>query len=141
LRGGLLQLLWSTLRCGSTALPSCRRWRRRADRPARCRPDEFARCLGVTRAGRGDAAPKFYETLFGAADKQIAWEIVTGLNVRINQLRSMTIASENRREPAIAEMTEIMDAIRSRRPDEAEAAARRYVESAWQIARNTLRLG
>ena len=59
------------------------------------------------------ATTKFYETLFEAADKRIAWEIVTGLNVRINQLRSMTIASENRREPAIAEMTEIMDAIRS----------------------------
>ncbi|MEP6567217.1 MAG: GntR family transcriptional regulator [Mesorhizobium sp.] len=86
------------------------------------------------------ATTKFYEALFEAADKRIAWEIVTGLNVRINQLRSMTIASENRREPAIAEMTEIMDAIRSRKPEEAEAAARRHVESAWQIARNTLRL-
>jgi DNA-binding GntR family transcriptional regulator len=86
------------------------------------------------------AAPKFYETLFGAADKQIAWEIVTGLNVRINQLRSMTIASENRREPAIAEMTEIMDAIRSQagRGGGGGPAVRR---SAWQIARNTLRLG
>ncbi|RUZ72284.1 FCD domain-containing protein, partial [Mesorhizobium sp. M7A.F.Ca.US.006.01.1.1] len=45
-----------------------------------------------------------------------------------------------RREPAISEMNEIMDAIRSRKPDEAEAAARRHVESAWQIARDKLRL-
>ena len=87
------------------------------------------------------ATARFYEVLFEAADKRIAWEIVNGLNVRINQLRSMTIASENRREPAIAEMTEIMDAIRSRKPEEAEAAARRHVESAWRIARNALRLG
>jgi DNA-binding GntR family transcriptional regulator len=87
------------------------------------------------------ATTKFYEALFDAADKLIAWEIVTGLNVRINQLRSMTIASENRREPAIAEMHAIMDAIRSRKPQEAEAAARRHVESAWRIARNALRLG
>ncbi|MEI9408163.1 MULTISPECIES: GntR family transcriptional regulator [unclassified Mesorhizobium] len=86
------------------------------------------------------ATTKFYEVLFEAADKRVAWEIVTGLNVRINQLRSMTILSVNRRGPAIAEMTEIMDAIRSRRPDEAEAAARRHVKSAWQIARATLRL-
>ncbi|RWF39804.1 MAG: FCD domain-containing protein, partial [Mesorhizobium sp.] len=80
------------------------------------------------------------EVLFEAADKRIAWEIVTGLNVRINQLRSMTIASENRREPAINEMNAIMDAIRARKPDEAEAAARRHVESAWRIARDALRL-
>ncbi|RVA22665.1 FCD domain-containing protein, partial [Mesorhizobium sp. M7A.F.Ca.US.001.01.1.1] len=86
------------------------------------------------------ATTKSYEALFEAADKRVAWEIVSGLNVRINQLRSMTILSENRREPAISEMNEIMDAIRSRKPDEAEAAARRHVESAWQIARDKLRL-
>ncbi|ESY88929.1 GntR family transcriptional regulator [Mesorhizobium australicum] len=86
------------------------------------------------------ATTKFYEALFEAADKRVAWEIVSGLNVRINQLRSMTILSENRREPAITEMTEIMDAIRARKPQEAEAAARRHVESAWQIARDKLSL-
>ncbi|MER9657267.1 GntR family transcriptional regulator [Mesorhizobium sp. M0152] len=86
------------------------------------------------------ATTSFYEVLFDAADKRVAWEIVTGLNVRINQLRSMTILSANRREPAIAEMTAIMDAIRSRKPEEAEAAARRHVESAWQIARQKLSL-
>jgi DNA-binding GntR family transcriptional regulator len=87
------------------------------------------------------ATASFYEVLFEAADKRIAWEIVTGLNVRINQLRSMTILSQNRREPAIAEMHAIMDAIRSRKPEAAEAAARRHVETAWQIARDALRLG
>ncbi|MER8809915.1 GntR family transcriptional regulator [Mesorhizobium australicum] len=86
------------------------------------------------------ATTKFYEALFEAADKSVAWEIVSGLNVRINQLRSMTILSENRREPAITEMTEIMDAIRARKPQEAEAAARRHVESAWKIARDKLSL-
>ncbi|RWN49574.1 MAG: GntR family transcriptional regulator [Mesorhizobium sp.] len=86
------------------------------------------------------ATTKFYEALFEAADKRVAWEIVSGLNVRINQLRSMTIASTNRREAAIAEMNEIMDAIRAHKPEAAEAAARRHVESAWKIARNTLRV-
>ena len=85
------------------------------------------------------ATTKFYEALFEAADKRVAWEIVSGLNVRINQLRSMTIVSINRREASIAEMNEIMDAIRGRKPEEAEAAARRHVESAWQIARTALR--
>jgi len=87
------------------------------------------------------ATATFYEVLFEAADKRIAWEIVTGLNVRINQLRSMTILSQNRRVPAIAEMHAIMNAIRSRNPEAAEAAARRHVEAAWQIARDALRLG
>jgi DNA-binding GntR family transcriptional regulator len=86
------------------------------------------------------ATTKFYEALFEAADKRVAWEIVSGLNVRVNQLRSMTIASANRREAAIAEMNEIMSAIRARKPEEAEAAARRHVESAWKIARDRLRL-
>ncbi|WP_353645206.1 GntR family transcriptional regulator [Mesorhizobium sp. WSM2239] len=85
------------------------------------------------------ATTKFYEELFEVAGKQIAWEIVQGLNVRINQLRSMTIASTNRREPAINEMTAIMNAIRSRNPDEAEAAARHHVEQAWRIAQQLLR--
>ncbi|WP_434221289.1 FCD domain-containing protein [Mesorhizobium opportunistum] len=62
-----------------------------------------------------------------------------GLNVRINQLRSMTISSSNRREPAIAEMTAILDAIKSRDPDRAEAAARHHVEQAWSIAQKLLR--
>jgi len=84
------------------------------------------------------ATTKFYEALFEAADKRVAWEIVSGLNVRINQLRSMTIVSANRREAAIAEMNDIMSAIRARKPEEAEAAARRHVESAWQIARTAL---
>jgi DNA-binding GntR family transcriptional regulator len=84
------------------------------------------------------ATTKFYEALFEIADKRVAWEIVSGLNVRINQLRSMTILSQNRREPAIAEMHAIMDAIKSRKPEEAEAAARRHVESAWKIARTAL---
>ncbi|MER8579488.1 GntR family transcriptional regulator [Mesorhizobium sp. M1423] len=85
------------------------------------------------------ATTKFYEKLFDAAGKRIAWEVVQGLNVRVNQLRSMTIASTNRREPAIAEMTAIMDAIRSRNPDQAEAAARHHVERAWSIAQQLLR--
>jgi DNA-binding FadR family transcriptional regulator len=85
------------------------------------------------------AVTRFYEKLFAAAGKHIAWEIVQGLNVRINQLRSMTIASTNRREPAIAEMEEIMQAIRTRDADRAEAAARRHVEQAWAIARQSLR--
>ncbi len=84
------------------------------------------------------ATGKFYEELFNAAGKQIAWEIVQRLNVRINQLRSMTITSVNRREPAIAEMIEIMNAIRARDADAAEAAARRHIESAWKIARDLL---
>ncbi|MER9934084.1 GntR family transcriptional regulator [Mesorhizobium sp. M0088] len=85
------------------------------------------------------ATSRFYENLFVAAGKLIAWEIVQGLNVRINQLRSMTIASANRRGPAIAEMEDIMNAIRAREADKAQAAARHHVEQAWNIARLSLR--
>ncbi|WP_348639929.1 FCD domain-containing protein [Mesorhizobium sp. B3-1-7] len=42
---------------------------------------------------------------------------------------------------AFAEMHAIIDAIRLRKPEAAEAAARRHVETAWQIARDARRLG
>jgi GntR family transcriptional regulator, trigonelline degradation regulator len=81
---------------------------------------------------------RFYEVLFRAADKRIAWEILQGLNVRINQLRSMTIASPQRRDAAVGEMVAIVAAIRARDGAAAERAARGHVESAWAIARNSL---
>ncbi len=33
----------------------------------------------------------FYELLFRIADKPVAWQVVQGLNARINQLRAMTV--------------------------------------------------
>lgn len=85
------------------------------------------------------ATGTFYETLFRAADKRIAWDIVQALNVRINQLRSITIASLDRKDAALSEMIDIMAAIQARNGPEAEVAARRHVESAWRIARASLR--
>ncbi|RUX24059.1 FCD domain-containing protein [Mesorhizobium sp. M7A.F.Ca.US.011.01.1.1] len=103
-------------------------------------PATFGPGLPNRTAGSASASTaNFYEKFFDAAGKRIAWEIVQGLNVRINQLRSMTITSTNRRESAIREMTAIMNAIKSRDPNKAAAAARHQVEQAWSIAQQLLR--
>lgn len=84
------------------------------------------------------ATTEFYAVLFEAAGKVITWEIVQGLNVRINQLRSMTITSPERRKAATSEMESITRAIKKRQPEEATTAAQRHIESAWAIARDVL---
>ena len=88
-----------------------------------------------------EATTAFYDTLFLAAGKNVAWEIVRSLNARINHLRAMTISSAERDRDAIAEMHRIHDAIRARDPDAAHAAALEHVQVAARIARQHLDMG
>lgn len=67
------------------------------------------------------ATTNFYELLFRIADKPVAWQVVQGLNARINHLRAMTVAQPRRAEDANAEMLRIIGAIES---GDGEAAAR-----------------
>jgi GntR family transcriptional regulator, trigonelline degradation regulator len=82
-----------------------------------------------------DATTTFYDQLFLAAGKRVAWEIVRSLNARINHLRAMTISSPERDRDAIAEMHRIHDAIRARDPEAAHAAALEHIEIVARIAR------
>lgn len=81
----------------------------------------------------------FYEALFHGGDRHVAWEIVQTLNARINRLRAMTIASEDRGRQAVAEMNRILDAIRSRDPRRARDAATAHVARVAAIAAQLLR--
>jgi DNA-binding GntR family transcriptional regulator len=71
------------------------------------------------------ATTDFYELLFRIAGKPVAWQVVQGLNARINHLRAMTVSQPRRAENANAEMLCIISAIEA---GDGEAAARASYE-------------
>ena len=85
-----------------------------------------------------EATTTFYKVMFEAAEQSMAWNIVSSLMIRINRLRSLTIADDKRNTDGPREMQAILDGIAARKPEEAAAAARRHVERAAEIARRIL---
>jgi DNA-binding GntR family transcriptional regulator len=83
----------------------------------------------------------FYEQMFHGGGKTVAWEIVQTLNARINRLRAMTIASDDRGRQAVAEMNLILDAFRCRDPERARDAATAHVARVASIAAQVLQQG
>jgi DNA-binding GntR family transcriptional regulator len=82
---------------------------------------------------------RFYEQMFRGGAKTVAWEIVQTLNARINRLRALTIASDDRGRQAVAEMNLILDAIRARDSYRARDAATAHVRRVAEIAADQLR--
>ena len=82
---------------------------------------------------------RFYEAMFAAGGKSVAWEVVKRLNSRISWLRSMTIASPGRATSGLGQMEKIFTAIEQRQPEAAAAASRDHVNRAASIARALLR--
>jgi GntR family transcriptional regulator, trigonelline degradation regulator len=85
-----------------------------------------------------DLTSAFYERMFGGGHKHVAWEIVQSLTARINRLRALTIASDDRGRQAVLEMQQILAAIRAHDGDAARHAARSHVERVAEIARGLL---
>ncbi|WP_322092030.1 GntR family transcriptional regulator [Paraburkholderia bannensis] len=81
---------------------------------------------------------QFYEQMFGSGAKSVAWEIVQSLNARITRLRALTIASDDRGRQAVAEMNEIVAAIRARDGERAREAATAHVLRVAEIAASLL---
>lgn len=82
---------------------------------------------------------RFYEAMFAAGGKSVAWEVVKRLNSRISWLRSMTIASPGRATTGFGQMERIFMAIEQRQPEAAASASRDHVNMAASIARKLLR--
>ncbi|MGG1949239.1 GntR family transcriptional regulator [Trinickia sp. NRRL B-1857] len=82
----------------------------------------------------------FYEEMFHGGGRKVALEIVRTLNARINRLRAMTIASDDRGRQAVAEMNLILDAIRCHDPRRARDAATAHVSRVAAIAARLLEL-
>lgn len=86
-----------------------------------------------------DATTDFYEIMFLSAGKTVAWTIVQSLNARISHLRMATLGSAGRQSTGPAEMRRIVDAIRARDAEAAEAACLDHVNQAARIARTLTR--
>lgn len=80
----------------------------------------------------------FYERMFAAGHKHIAWETVQSLMARINRLRALTIASDDRGDDAVREMRHILGAIRARDAAAACRAAVAHVRRTAEIAQALL---
>ncbi len=80
------------------------------------------------------ATTQFYETMFTAAGRNVAWNVVTSLNGRITHLRATTIATPGRSKDGVAEMKAILDAIEIRDGTAAEMASTAHVRNALQLA-------
>ncbi|MFT4065456.1 GntR family transcriptional regulator [Paraburkholderia sp.] len=83
----------------------------------------------------------FYERMFVGGQKHVAWEIVQSLTARINRLRALTIASDDRGRQAVEEMHQILSAIRSSNAPGAREAAIAHVNRVAEIARKLLAEG
>lgn len=80
------------------------------------------------------ATTDFYELLFTIAGKSVAWQLVQGLNARINYLRAMTISRPNRSVDANAEMLRIVEAIARKDGRAAAKASFDHVEKVKNLA-------
>ncbi|KND60562.1 putative regulator PutR for proline utilization, GntR family [Candidatus Burkholderia verschuerenii] len=85
-----------------------------------------------------DLTSAFYERMFIGGRKHVAWEIVQSLTARINRLRALTIASDDRGRQVVQEMQHILAAIRAHDGHGARLAARAHVERVADIARGLL---
>ncbi|MEX3759771.1 GntR family transcriptional regulator [Paraburkholderia phenoliruptrix] len=88
-----------------------------------------------------ESTTAFYERMFGAGKKRVAWEIVQSLTARINRLRALTIASDDRGRQAVHEMNQILGAIRAGDRCGARDAAIAHVARVAEIARDLLDAG
>ncbi|WP_438397286.1 GntR family transcriptional regulator [Caballeronia sp. DA-9] len=85
-----------------------------------------------------DLTTAFYERMFTGGGKNVAWEIVQSLTARINRLRALTIASDDRGRQAVQEMRHILAAINAHNPCGARDAAQAHVERVAEIAQQLL---
>jgi DNA-binding GntR family transcriptional regulator len=74
------------------------------------------------------------EILFAGAGNPFLRDILDPFYVRLQWLRRMSLTTPGRYEASRAEMQEVVDAVRKRRPEEAAAAVRRHVAAAQESA-------
>lgn len=84
---------------------------------------------------------EFYERMFIAGKKHVAWEILQTLMARINRLRALTIASDDRGHQAVEEMHAILASIETGNGVAARKAAIAHVHRVAEIARKLLAHG
>lgn len=81
-----------------------------------------------------EATAEFYQHMFLASGREIAWDIVSALHMRITHLRSITIATPGRATDGPEEMQRIVAAIRARDGEAAFEASLAHVARAERLA-------
>jgi len=81
---------------------------------------------------------RFYEVMFTGGHKLMMHQVVKSLNARINQLRSVTIASPGRGTDSNREMNKLLSAIAKKDGDAAAAASLEHVRRTAGIVMATL---
>jgi GntR family transcriptional regulator, trigonelline degradation regulator len=76
----------------------------------------------------------FYSILYSGCGNEVAPQMLTILNARINQLRRVSLSAPDRLEKSLGEMHRLMAAIRKRDGDNAQAAASDHIQNAAEAA-------
>ncbi|MDZ4789966.1 MAG: GntR family transcriptional regulator [Hyphomicrobiales bacterium] len=85
-----------------------------------------------------NATNEFYKVLFESAGRKVAFTVVRSLNARINQLRSLTIATPGRDKAGVSQMQRIVEAIANGDGDAAHQACIDHISQAAAIAQSLL---
>jgi len=92
----------------------------------------------VYRSGNVDeivaAKDVFYGVLYSGCGNEVAPQMLTILNARMNLLRRISLSSPGRLEKSLGEMHRLMEAIRKRDGDSAQAAASDHIQNAAEAA-------
>ena len=80
----------------------------------------------------------FYQTIFNAGGKTVAWDLVERLNGRIGQLRAVSLSSKGRSVEGPKNLLAIVNAIKAHDAETAAIACAKHLEQAKQIALNEL---
>jgi DNA-binding GntR family transcriptional regulator len=92
----------------------------------------------VYRSGNVDeivaAKDVFYGVLYSGCGNEVAPQMLTILNARMNLLRRISLSSPGRLEKSLGEMHRLMAAIRKRDGDSAQAAASDHIQNAAEAA-------
>ncbi len=80
----------------------------------------------------------YYQTIFNAGGKTVAWDLVERLNGRIGQLRAVTLSSIGRSVTGPKNLLAIVAAIKAHDAETAAIACAEHLEQAKQIALNEL---
>lgn len=85
-------------------------------------------------SGLLEAKRAFYEALMGGADHDLAASMLRSIQLRASQLRNMTLSDPDRARHSIAEIRQLLKAVKKRDPVAAQAAAHRHVQNAGALA-------
>jgi len=87
------------------------------------------------------AKARFYEALFDGAGNEVAASMLRIIHTKVSQLRAASLASGDRAKSSISEIQALMEALKARDENRAEALCIQHIENASKAAMAALRQG